>query len=315
MIDADELRSLQKLGIRQRRQVTRHLADCEPCRRYARLAGVDESLLATQSLRRKLGGLVLPWLHRRRGDGHRHDRDRGGMGAGTGSHRLDSIHPVQTLARCSEMLSSPGGLGRAVAALAAAVLAGGGGVLVSTAASGAGGASGTAGTGGGDRTTTYRVPGSGGGSAPPDAWHRSNTAAFVAATTGGASGIGGAGGTASRRSSGSGLQVSAGPGDVTASGLPTAGSLPSLPHVGGVDATRTAKSLLSGGTVQSALPASGSVSSPVSSVSQTLGSTTQAVTSTVQSVTSTAASVTSTIQSVTSTIQSVTSTTPLPIGH
>ena len=43
LIDAWEGRTLRRLGVRDRRQVARHLAHCQPCRRHALAAhGVAE---------------------------------------------------------------------------------------------------------------------------------------------------------------------------------------------------------------------------------------------------------------------------------
>ncbi len=45
VIDAWEGRSLRRLGVRETRQLARHLADCQPCRRHAVLARAAGSLL------------------------------------------------------------------------------------------------------------------------------------------------------------------------------------------------------------------------------------------------------------------------------
>ena len=45
VIDAWEGRTLRRLGVRETRQLARHLAHCQPCRRHARLARSASSLL------------------------------------------------------------------------------------------------------------------------------------------------------------------------------------------------------------------------------------------------------------------------------
>jgi RNA polymerase sigma factor (sigma-70 family) len=66
-IDAGRGRSLRSLGVRERRQLARHLSHCQPCRRHARLAGVDESVFRAPSLAGKIAALLpIPWLRWRR---------------------------------------------------------------------------------------------------------------------------------------------------------------------------------------------------------------------------------------------------------
>jgi RNA polymerase sigma factor (sigma-70 family) len=43
LVDAWEDRTLRRLGVRETRQLARHLAHCQPCRRHARLARAGES--------------------------------------------------------------------------------------------------------------------------------------------------------------------------------------------------------------------------------------------------------------------------------
>jgi RNA polymerase sigma factor (sigma-70 family) len=118
LIDGDHLRNPKALGLRERRQVARHLAHCQPCRRYARRADVDESLFAAPGLARKLAALLpIPWLKWRGGSGRSHAI----------ANRTLAVQ--QGAARYGDLLSSSGGLGRAVATIAAIGIAGiGGGV-------------------------------------------------------------------------------------------------------------------------------------------------------------------------------------------
>jgi RNA polymerase sigma factor (sigma-70 family) len=118
LIDGDQLRSSRALGLRERRQVARHLAHCQPCRRHARRAEVDESLFTAPGLARKLAGLLpIPWLSLRGGHA------RGSAAA----HRALAFQ--QGSAGYADLLASSGGLGRAAAAIAAIGIAGvGGGV-------------------------------------------------------------------------------------------------------------------------------------------------------------------------------------------
>ena len=59
----------KSLGLRQRRKLTRHLAHCEPCRRAARQAGMDESFFRAPTLPAKIAALLplLPSLRGHRG--------------------------------------------------------------------------------------------------------------------------------------------------------------------------------------------------------------------------------------------------------
>jgi RNA polymerase sigma factor (sigma-70 family) len=118
LIDGDQLRSSPALGLRERRQVARHLAHCQPCRRHARRGDVDESLFSSPGLARKLAALLpIPWLPWR------------------GGHARHAIAPralavQQSTAGYADLLANSGGLGRAAAAIAAIGIAGiGGGVV------------------------------------------------------------------------------------------------------------------------------------------------------------------------------------------
>jgi RNA polymerase sigma factor (sigma-70 family) len=58
LIEEGRAQSARACGVRQRRQLTRHLAYCQACRRKARLAGVDESFVKPRSIAAKIGALL-----------------------------------------------------------------------------------------------------------------------------------------------------------------------------------------------------------------------------------------------------------------
>jgi RNA polymerase sigma factor (sigma-70 family) len=130
LIATGEPKSLLKLGLRERRRVARHLSHCQPCRREARLAGVDDSLFHAPGLAGKIAALLpIPWLRWRRGVGHRNiaGRARG--------YSATLLQPLQSLARFGDLVDPSSVIGRVAAAAAAAVaaLAGLGGVVVAVA--------------------------------------------------------------------------------------------------------------------------------------------------------------------------------------
>jgi RNA polymerase sigma factor (sigma-70 family) len=129
LIAGGEKRSLMKLGIRQRRQLARHLSHCQPCRRDARMAGLDESLFHAPGIAGKVAALLpLPWLRWRRSDGDQ------GASVTAGSHSIASLPSIQTIAQVAGIVAPSSGLGRATAAAAGLALAGiGGGAVVATA--------------------------------------------------------------------------------------------------------------------------------------------------------------------------------------
>jgi RNA polymerase sigma factor (sigma-70 family) len=128
LIEEEGAKALRSCGIRQRRQLTRHLAHCQPCRRQARLAGVDESLVKPGSIAAKIAALLpfplwrWPW---------------GGKGAGkaaaakSGSSQLAGAGSLQsTAATVATSAGSSITLGQAAAAATALVVAGAGGGVV-----------------------------------------------------------------------------------------------------------------------------------------------------------------------------------------
>ncbi len=99
-------RPLQSLGIKERRLLARHLAHCQPCRRHARMAGVDESFFKTPSIAGKIAALLpIPWLRFRRG----HHSGGGESVTSTGGQR--SAAAVQSLQNAAAYVD-PAGAGR-----------------------------------------------------------------------------------------------------------------------------------------------------------------------------------------------------------
>jgi RNA polymerase sigma factor (sigma-70 family) len=124
VVDAGGLKAVRALGVREHRRLARHVAHCQPCRRYAWAAGVDESVLKPRSVAQKIAALLpIPAFLRWR----RHGGDSDPSGA-SGSH--SSLMPLQTASQTVSQLAGPGspaaGLGRVAAAVAAVAVAGGG---------------------------------------------------------------------------------------------------------------------------------------------------------------------------------------------
>jgi RNA polymerase sigma factor (sigma-70 family) len=127
LIAAGDERPLRSLGLRERRQFARHVAHCQPCRRHARMAGVEDSLFQTPGLIGKIAALFpLPWLRWRRS--HTDDDAI----AASGSHQVTALQSlsIQTVAQVADPSGPMTGLGRAAATAAAIVVAGAGGGVV-----------------------------------------------------------------------------------------------------------------------------------------------------------------------------------------
>jgi RNA polymerase sigma factor (sigma-70 family) len=114
LIDEGRAQSARACGVRQRRQLTRHLAYCQSCRRRARLAGVDESFVKPRSIAAKIAAL-LPFPLWRWSLGGR------GKAAKTGSHTLTKAGSVKGAAGAAG--SAAPGFALSPAALTAAALA------------------------------------------------------------------------------------------------------------------------------------------------------------------------------------------------
>jgi RNA polymerase sigma factor (sigma-70 family) len=121
-IAADGERPLRALGVRQRRQLARHLAHCQPCRRQARMAGIDDSFFHTPGVIGKITALLpFPWLRPRRA---RADEP---TLADASSHPLVMLQSLQTATQYMDPSAASFSLGRAAATAAAIVVAGAGG--------------------------------------------------------------------------------------------------------------------------------------------------------------------------------------------
>ncbi len=115
--------SSRALGVREHRQLARHLAHCQPCRITAHLAGVDESLVRPRTIATKLAGLlpfpIWRWLGRP-------ERGLRQLVARKGAHPATG----QNLVALADQAQSPLSLGGAAVAAAVVALAGAGGAVV-----------------------------------------------------------------------------------------------------------------------------------------------------------------------------------------
>jgi RNA polymerase sigma factor (sigma-70 family) len=121
------------VGIRRRRQLARHLAHCQPCRRYARAADLDEQFFNAPGLGQKLAALLpLPWLRNRRA---RAQGPEGDAACASGPHGLTAVTQLGPLTSYADQVAPTLGLGRAAVAAAALVI-GSGGVVTDLASNG-----------------------------------------------------------------------------------------------------------------------------------------------------------------------------------
>jgi RNA polymerase sigma factor (sigma-70 family) len=115
-------RPLRRLGIRERRQLARHLSHCQPCRRRARLAGLDDSFFTVPSVAKKLAALLpFPWLRLPGGRGRSMRR------LADASRRVAYNERVRTSMGMTGAGTGAPGLGRALATAGAVVAAVAGG--------------------------------------------------------------------------------------------------------------------------------------------------------------------------------------------
>jgi RNA polymerase sigma factor (sigma-70 family) len=90
------------LGLRDQRRVGTHISHCTPCRRHARLAGLDAAAIARRPVRAKIAALLpLPAFLRRRWlpEGNHHD---GGAGAAAAQHAPSLAQLSMTAAQYGE---------------------------------------------------------------------------------------------------------------------------------------------------------------------------------------------------------------------
>ena len=91
-------------GVRDQRRMARHIAHCQPCRRYARLAGVDLDVVRAPAAARIAALIPLPAFVRRR-----FDLDDGSRCSATTARRRRS---GRRSSPCSTRRRSPAGRGR-----------------------------------------------------------------------------------------------------------------------------------------------------------------------------------------------------------
>ncbi len=250
-------RPLRGLGIKERRLLARHLAHCQPCRRHARLAGVDETFFTTPSIAAKIAALLpLPWGWLRRGHGGR------GSAAASATPSVTAVQRLQNAAAYVDPSGPAAGLSRTAAAVAAIVVAGAGGGLVSGLAQHGHlprptvvhSAPARAATPAAARHATHApavlpiVKGAAGPSTPARSRHRNGRTTPPA--SGGGSGQSGTSHTAQAAggSSGSGAasKPASGPGSTSSTGTVTSGAGSAINNPLGA-AAGTASKLLSGG--------------------------------------------------------------------
>ena len=110
------------LGMRDQRRVGTHISYCQPCRKQARLAGLDAAAIARRPARAKIAALLpLPAFLRRRWlpDGQ---HDGGGVSAAAASHAPSLAQLSMTAAQYSE--PTMGGWVKATAVAAAVAVTG-----------------------------------------------------------------------------------------------------------------------------------------------------------------------------------------------
>jgi RNA polymerase sigma factor (sigma-70 family) len=122
VIDEGEERTMRSLGIKERRLIARHLSHCQPCRRHAKLAGVEDSMFEQPRRAGKIAAwLPIPaWLRLRRG---------GASGLSATPHSAGLIQTAQGAIAANPV--ALGGFGRAAAAALTLVVAGAGTGIVS----------------------------------------------------------------------------------------------------------------------------------------------------------------------------------------
>ena len=222
VIDAGGEKAVLALGVRERRRVARHVAHCQPCRRYAHMAGVDDSVLKAPGLLEKIAALlpVPAFLRWRRGGTDKQ------TATASGSHSAGLLQSMPRVAQFVDPASPVMGFGRATAAVVAAAVVAGGGVAATLTSVGGGGTHGKHAAGA--HVSSAPGPSSGGTSAvpailaPPPS--RGTGAKATSATSGGP--VGGPGNGKSSDAQPSSSSTSSDPSSATEShtGLAAAGS-------------------------------------------------------------------------------------------
>jgi RNA polymerase sigma factor (sigma-70 family) len=129
MIEEGRAVTARSAGIRERRRLTRHLAHCQPCRRIALLAGVDESLVKPRSVAAKIAAL-LPFPIWRWPWGRGSKAVVGKSAAAKGAAHASGAGSLQSAASVAAPAASSIGVGQAAATMAALAIAGAGGGVV-----------------------------------------------------------------------------------------------------------------------------------------------------------------------------------------
>jgi RNA polymerase sigma factor (sigma-70 family) len=129
VVHAEREHALQPLGVRERRRLAKHLAHCQPCRRFACLAGFDDAVLQAPGLTKRIAALLpIPWLRERLAA---RDSDVSTL---TGSHPLVVGSGLDTAARFVDSIGATvAGAPLATAAAVLALAGGGAGVVGATA--------------------------------------------------------------------------------------------------------------------------------------------------------------------------------------
>jgi len=135
VIEDGRAKSSGSFGLRERRQISRHLAHCQPCRRVARLGGVDEELFRRHGIAAKIAALLpIPLFRWPLRGGHAASKGTSANAAArAGSHHLVAAQSLQSAASAAGPTGASITLGKAAAVAAALVIGGaGGGVLASS---------------------------------------------------------------------------------------------------------------------------------------------------------------------------------------
>jgi RNA polymerase sigma factor (sigma-70 family) len=118
VVDAGGQASVDALRVRERRRFARHVAHCQPCARYVRMAGVTAPETGLPAVAKKIAGVLpfpiarwsLPW----------------GRHPGSGSHASGLLRSARKAAQFAHPGASVGATPATVATVAAVVIAGGG---------------------------------------------------------------------------------------------------------------------------------------------------------------------------------------------
>ena len=130
LIDSEQ-RPLTSLGVRDRRQLSRHIARCEPCRRRARIGGLDleDDPHGPRGRVARIAALLPPTLTLLR---WRRGASGDEAAVRSGSHSIALAQSLENVAKLVDPSGPTIAFGRAAAAAAAIALAGAGGGFVAS---------------------------------------------------------------------------------------------------------------------------------------------------------------------------------------